>query len=41
MLKTHFGARRVVLFGSLTYAAWFIPDSDVDLVVEGLVGDDY
>jgi predicted nucleotidyltransferase len=41
MLKTRFGARRVILFGSLAHAAWFMPDSDVDLVVEGLAGDDY
>jgi predicted nucleotidyltransferase len=40
-LKTHYGARRVVLFGSLAHAAWFMPDSDVDLAVEGLAGDDY
>ena len=40
-LKTRFGARRVVLFGSLAHAAWFAPDSDVDLVVEGLAGDVY
>ena len=41
MLKTRFGARRVILFGSLAHAAWFTPDSDVDLVVEGLVDDAY
>ena len=41
MLKTRFGARRVILFGSLAHAAWFTPDSDVDLVVEGLAGDAY
>ena len=40
-LKSRFGARRVVLFGSLAHAAWFAPDSDVDLAVEGLVGEDY
>jgi predicted nucleotidyltransferase len=41
VLKTRFGARRVVLFGSLAHAAWFTPDSDVDLAVEGLEGDTY
>jgi predicted nucleotidyltransferase len=41
MLKSRFHARRVVLFGSLAHAAWFTPDSDVDLAVEGLSGDDY
>lgn len=40
-VKARFGARRVVLFGSLAHTAWFMPDSDVDLAVEGLVGDDY
>ena len=40
-MKARFGARRVVLFGSLAHAAWFVPDSDVDLAVEGLVGGDY
>lgn len=40
-LKADFGARRVVLFGSLAHEAWFVPDSDVDLAVEGLAGDDY
>jgi predicted nucleotidyltransferase len=40
-LKSRFGAKRVVLFGSLAHAEWFTPDSDVDLVVEGLAGKDY
>ena len=40
-IKTRFGAQRVVLFGSLAHAVWFVPDSDVDLAVEGLAGDDY
>ena len=38
-LKIHFRARRVVLFGSLAHEAWFMPDSDVDLAVEGLVAE--
>ena len=41
LLKTQFKARRVILFGSLAHQAWFAPDSDVDLVVEGLYGEDY
>jgi predicted nucleotidyltransferase len=41
VLKAGFGARRVILFGSLAHVAWFTPDSDVDLAVEGLVGDIY
>jgi len=39
LLKTQFGARRIVLFGSLAHNAWFVSDSDVDLAVEGLQGD--
>ncbi len=39
LLKTQFGARRVMLFGSLVHRAWFTPDSDVDLAVQGLAGD--
>jgi predicted nucleotidyltransferase len=35
-LKSHFGARRVILFGSLIDAKRFNADSDVDLVAEGL-----
>ena len=41
LLKTRFGARRVILFGSLAHQGWFAPDSDVDLMVEGLVAGDY
>ena len=40
-IKARFGAQRVVLFGSLAHAAWFVSDSDVDLAVEGLIGEDY
>lgn len=35
-LKKRFSVRRVVLFGSLAHSAWYVPDSDVDLAVEGL-----
>ena len=35
-IKKQYGARRVILFGSLAHGAWFHPDSDVDLAVEGL-----
>jgi len=35
-LKNQFGARRVLLFGSLAQPFWFKQDSDVDLAVEGL-----
>ncbi|MEW5958069.1 MAG: nucleotidyltransferase domain-containing protein [Chloroflexota bacterium] len=41
VLKARFGARRVILFGSLAHTAWFTPDSDVDLAVEGLPPDAY
>jgi len=41
VLKSRFGARRVILFGSLAHEAWFTPDSDVDIAVEGVAGRDY
>ncbi len=41
VLKTQFGAQRVVLLGSLAHAAWFVHDSDVDLAVEGVSHADY
>ncbi len=40
-LKARFSVRRVVLFGSLAHSAWFVPDSDVDLAVEGLDSGSY
>ncbi len=40
-LKKQFGARRVLIFGSLAHAGWFAKDSDVDLAVEGIAGDDF
>ena len=36
LLKVRFGARRVLLFGSLAHEAWFSEETDVDLAVEGL-----
>ena len=42
VLRTRFGARRVLLFGSLSQPYWFREDSDVDLAAEGLKsGKDY
>lgn len=41
MLKKRFATQRVVLFGSLAHASWFVHDSDVDLAVEGLDNEDY
>ena len=36
VLKTRFGASRVILFGSFAHQAWFRPDADIDIAVEGL-----
>jgi predicted nucleotidyltransferase len=36
MLKSQFGVRKVILFGSLARTYWFGSGSDVDLAVEGL-----
>ena len=41
VLKRRFRAQRVVLFGSFAHEAWFMPDSDVDIAVEGLGQSDY
>ena len=42
ILKSRFGARRVILFDSLAQPFWFKGKSDVDLAVEGLKsGKDY
>jgi predicted nucleotidyltransferase len=41
LLKAEFGAERVVLFGSMAHEAWFVPESDVDLAVDGLGADSY
>ena len=41
VLKTRFHAQRVILFGSFAHEAWFMPDSDVDIAVEGLGQTDY
>jgi predicted nucleotidyltransferase len=40
-LRTLYGAKRVILFGSLAHEAWYSADSDVDLAVEGLPSDAY
>lgn len=36
LLKKKYGAKRVIVFGSLAHGAWFHARSDVDLAVEGL-----
>jgi predicted nucleotidyltransferase len=41
VLRARFGARRVILFGSLAHAAWFAPDSDIDVAVEGVPAGQY
>jgi len=40
-LKTRYGVKRVILFGSLAHDAWFMDDSDVDLAIQGLSAEDY
>jgi len=40
-LRTHYDAKRIILFGSLAHEAWYSADSDVDLAVEGLSSDAY
>jgi len=41
ILKIRFGAKKVILFGSLAHGEWFAPKSDIDLAVEGLDADSY
>ena len=41
MLKSIYGANRVILFGSLVHEAWYSEDSDVDLAVEGIKPAEY
>lgn len=38
MLKERYGAKRVILFGSLAHDLWFDEWTDVDLAVDGLTG---
>jgi predicted nucleotidyltransferase len=40
-LKSHFGARQVVAFGSLVHGHWFSATSDIDLAASGLQNEDY
>ncbi len=40
-IKKEFGAKRVLLFGSLARETGFEHDSDIDLAVEGLQGSQY
>jgi predicted nucleotidyltransferase len=38
ILKKKYGAKRVVLFGSLARSSMFVPTSDIDLYAEGIPG---
>ena len=40
-LKERFGAKRVIVFGSLAHGAWFHARSDIDLAVEGIAPGDF
>lgn len=40
-IKQGLGARRILLAGSLAHRMWWDEDSDVDLAVEGLSGEQY
>ena len=40
-LKTELRAKRVILFGSVAHGHWFDQDSDIDIAVEGLTGEQY
>ena len=40
VLRSRFGATQVILFGSLAHEAWYTPDSDIDIAVQG-IGDDF
>lgn len=41
LLKSQFHVQQIILFGSLAHEGWFDPDSDVDLAVRGLSGEEY
>jgi predicted nucleotidyltransferase len=41
MLKTRFGAKRVILFGSMAQPLFFRLDSDIDIAIEGIAVEDY
>ena len=37
LLRERFGAKQVVVFGSLVHRAWFTPWSDIDIAVWGIL----
>lgn len=41
LLKNQFGAKRVVVYGSLAHGAWFYTNSDIDLMAEGITPQHY
>ena len=41
MLREQFGAKRVVVFGSLAHQLWYSPRSDIDIAVWGIAPQDY
>lgn len=41
LLREKYGAKRVVVFGSLAHRAWFSPWSDVDLAAWGIPADQF
>lgn len=41
LLREDFGAKRVVVFGSLAHRAWFSAWSDIDLVAWGIPADQF
>lgn len=40
-LRQDFGARRVVVFGSLAHQLWHSPQSDIDIAAWGIAPQDY
>jgi predicted nucleotidyltransferase len=41
ILKEQYGARRVVLYGSLAHGAWWREHSDIDLAAEGIAAEKF
>jgi len=41
LLKRQFGARRVILYGSVAHGHWFGPRSDIDLAEDGISPADF
>jgi uncharacterized protein len=41
LLRKNFGAKRVLLFGSLAREEWFGPWSDIDLAAQGILAESF